>query len=111
MEVIIDRGIEAPFSLFETSFYHYANAWIFRPERLVVSTSSDGKKWKEWATIAASSPANSSSQGSVAYSYSTASVSARYIRVRAESILKCPTWHDAPGEPSWLFCDELIIQP
>jgi hypothetical protein len=22
----------------------------------------------------------------------------------------CPDWHDAPGEPSWLFGDELIIR-
>lgn len=111
MEITIDRGTDTLFSSFETSFYHYANAWIFRPERLVVSISSDGKKWTPWTTIEASVELNSSLQGPVTYSHSAAPTSARHIRVRAESILICPEWHDAPGEPSWLFCDELIIRP
>jgi len=35
---------------------------------------------------------------------------ARFVKMVAANHGVCPEWHDAPGEPSWLFCDEIIVR-
>ena len=34
----------------------------------------------------------------------------RYVRVRAENVGTCPSWHQNAGEPAWLMVDEIIIE-
>ncbi|MFK7784592.1 MAG: chitobiase/beta-hexosaminidase C-terminal domain-containing protein [Crocinitomicaceae bacterium] len=34
---------------------------------------------------------------------------ARYIKITVKSYGKLPEWHESPGQPSWLFLDELVI--
>ena len=36
--------------------------------------------------------------------------SARFVKVLAVNIGKCPEWHSGAGEPAWLFADEIIIE-
>jgi hypothetical protein len=35
---------------------------------------------------------------------------ARYVRMVAKSIGKCPDWHVGAGEKAWIFCDEIVIE-
>ena len=34
----------------------------------------------------------------------------RYIKVKAESIKKCPSWHTGAGTNAWLFIDEIEVE-
>ena len=34
----------------------------------------------------------------------------RYLRVRAGNYGPLPDWHAAPGEPAWLFVDEIVVE-
>ena len=34
----------------------------------------------------------------------------RYIKVKAESIKKCPEWHPGAGGKAWLFIDEIVVE-
>lgn len=44
------------------------------------------------------------------FSVETGTQQARYIRVIAKNIGKCPDWHAGKGNPAWLFVDEIIVQ-
>jgi len=37
-------------------------------------------------------------------------VKAQYIKMRAVNSGLCPDWHAAATEPTWLFCDELVVR-
>jgi len=36
-------------------------------------------------------------------------VNARYVRVKAVNMGKCPQWHKGAGNKAWLFADEISI--
>jgi hypothetical protein len=111
LQATIDFGKDISFTRAGSNFFHYANAWIFRPEELNIEYSSDGKAWKEWATVPATiDPAQS---GELALEYfltKPTPTTARFVRFTAVTIGPCPTWHDAVGEPSWVFWDEVVVE-
>jgi hypothetical protein len=37
-------------------------------------------------------------------------VHARYVKMRAVNSGLCPDWHAAETEPTWLFCDEIVVR-
>jgi len=37
-------------------------------------------------------------------------ISMRYLKIKIEGIDKVPDWHEAAGQYSWLFIDEIILQ-
>lgn len=111
LQATIDMGKDISFTKAGSHFFHYANAWIFRPEELIIEYSADGKVWKEWATIPA--PIEPATKGELVLDYTTTSpnaTTARYLRFTALTIGPCPQWHDAVGEPSWVFWDEVVIE-
>ena len=118
MEMIVDLESIQSFSVLSTRWFHYANAWIFRPESVEYYVSVDGNNWEKVKRdeLSKRTPANQSgefvvsSQARAEESSPYGFYTGRYIKVKAQSIGKCPDWHDAPGEPSWLFCDELIVR-
>ena len=110
MEVKIDLEETKDITQVTSHFYHYANAWIFRPSHVVFYSSQDGLKWSELKNIVSTTPENTTGESIIPYSCSPQKTKARYIKMVAYNNGKCPDWHDAPGEPSWLFCDELIVK-
>jgi hexosaminidase len=94
-----------------TRCFHYANAWIFRPEEVVMEVSVDGTNWKPFATVGTIIDAKTTGEFVVEYTHqSPVNVQAKFVRVTAKSIGPCPTWHDAVGEPSWIFWDEIVVE-
>ncbi|HQL71024.1 MAG TPA: hypothetical protein PLA77_09345, partial [Bacteroidales bacterium] len=37
-------------------------------------------------------------------------LSGRYVRVVAENVGVCPSWHQGRGKKAWLFCDEVVVE-
>ena len=112
MEMVVDLGSMKDVKTISTRWFHYANAWIFRPQRVEYWGSIDGVNWKllhgEDLTLSAQTAGELVVPSQCPASY--VAYVTRYVKVVAKSIGKCPDWHDAPGEPSWLFCDEIIIE-
>jgi hypothetical protein len=86
-------------------------SWIFKPVGIQVYTSADGKQFV--------------AQGSQKYAPNTgmgeqkvhllgfnlpATVNARYVKVKVESLLKNPSWHPGKGEKCWIFVDEMMVE-
>ncbi|MFM1771536.1 MAG: hypothetical protein RLZZ71_678 [Bacteroidota bacterium] len=110
MEVVIDLGDVKPFEHVTTRWFHYANAWIFRPKAVEVYSSFDGVLWDKVATMKPNIEEQTSGELIDQLSFGIGQVEvARYIKVVGINNGPCPEWHDAVGEPSWLFCDEVVI--
>lgn len=118
MEMVIDLGKVESITEVSTRWFHYANAWIFRPEEVSYFISIDGNNWKLLNTDSVGKRTHPSEPGEFAVASKILAVDntsygafmGRYIKVQARSIGKCPDWHDAPGEPSWLFIDEIVVR-
>jgi hypothetical protein len=75
----------------------------------VFSLSSDGNTWNDLP--ATKFDASSPSQREVkAAGNSFPETMAKYIKISATSPKVLPEWHEAKGEPCWIFADELIVE-
>ncbi|MFM7310713.1 MAG: family 20 glycosylhydrolase, partial [Flavobacteriales bacterium] len=116
VEAIVHWPEARSISHFLIHWYQYSNAWIFAPAALEFYTSQDGVQWESVATM----PGLTSQQAMEKYVDGSfiipfditlkSPVSARFVKMVAVNFGPCPTWHDAPGGPSWLFYDEWIIE-
>lgn len=111
----IDLIIENPntdkaISSVSMNFYRYINSWIFPPESVVISVSTDGKMFTELdAYSSAEEEMHIRGQDILSPSFSFSPVSANYLKVNIKNIGKVPHWHEASSEPAWVFLDEIII--
>jgi hypothetical protein len=111
LEVVVDLEEVRQVEHIATNWFHYANAWIFRPEEVWCWISLDGKNWQSFGMWKAEIAANASGELVVHVGGGIGQVHAvRYVKIQAKSIGQCPEWHDAVGEPSWLFCDEIVVE-
>lgn len=100
----------ATISSLSTQFYTYSNAWIFMPTQLKVEVLNEAGKWQSVASVENPLEVNDRRQDVVKMVAQFDEVNAVGIRVTAVNRGICPDWHDAPGEPAWLFCDELVLR-
>lgn len=110
MEAIIDLKEITDISHINTNWYHYINAWIFRPEKVEYYISTDGNTWQLAATALPALDIKTEGELITTMNATLAPTQARYIKMVAHNSGPCPVWHDAVGEPSWLFCDEIVVE-
>jgi hexosaminidase len=94
------------------NFYRYQDAWIFPPSSVEFSVSSDGENFEMISeVILKTSQAKNDAQDILTISTGVLrKVKAQFIRMRAINSGVCPDWHAAATEPTWLFCDELVVR-
>lgn len=110
MEATIDLKEIIEISRISTNWFHYINAWIFRPEKVEYYVSTDGKTWKLAATTLPTLDIKTEGELITSMNATFAPTQVRYIKMVAHNSGPCPDWHDAVGEPSWLFCDEIVVE-
>lgn len=97
MDVTIDLGGKRSFSRVETSLLQIVSAWIYLPQRYVVSVSDDGEHFTPLQDLAV--PENTSDLPQYERLTWKGRASARYIRVQAPQ----------EKEGGWVFCDEIAV--
>jgi hypothetical protein len=85
-------------------------SWIFLPDTVTVELSQNGRKYTEVARITNTLTDRRFGVEPVYHSLDFSPEKARYIRVKAVSMKKCPDWHRGAGNSSWIFCDEIIVE-
>ncbi|MCF0183109.1 MAG: family 20 glycosylhydrolase [Bacteroidaceae bacterium] len=100
MDVTIDLGAVREISTVECDFQQICQPYIFYPERFIVSTSRDGKRFTQQAcdrkeVVETNIP-------SVDHRTWTGKVKARYVRVQALS--------REGRNGDWIFCDEVVVR-
>ena len=112
IDAIIDFG--KPTEIHEVTMRFMQNTfdWILAPNDIVLMVSDDGEHW----TIQVNWPAFNfpARETGMRLRYCTVpifkGVTTRYLRVVVPNPGPLPSWHPAPGQPSYLFTDEIIIK-
>jgi len=99
LELTMDLGKVKRMKKITAGFLNHPGAWIFKPPRVTVSVSDDGRTWLPpvvWESndIDLSAPARR-----VAVTLEVGTQSARYIRFRAHSLATCPKIIQVPANP------------
>lgn len=108
-EVIIDLGASQSIQSVSSNFYHYNNAWIFRPEAYRVWYSNDAKNWRSMGFQKPELLPEERGQHIITLKVEQ-KIEARYIKVLAENIENVPDWHEAAGSEAWIFIDEIVVE-
>ena len=112
IDATIDFG--KPTEIHEVTMRFMQNTfdWILAPWDIVLMVSDDGEHW----TIQVNWPAFNfpSRETGMRLRHCRVpifqGVTTRYLRVVVPNPGSLPSWHTAPGQPSWLFTDEIIIR-
>ncbi len=120
IDAVIDFGKPTEIRKVSMRFMQNTFDWILGPTRIKVYTSDDGRLWR----LAADQPCGmdpretgmrlkhhsidmmQTSKGNIVLGYPVV----RYLRVVVPNPGTLPDWHPAPGQPSYLFCDEIVIE-
>jgi len=111
LDATIDLGRVVELKTIRASFLRNHRSWIFLPTTVEFSFSTDGKSYKTAKTIKRDVPVEVSDAAKMVFSERFVEVSARYVRVHAHNIEKCPKWHQGSGGSAWLFADEIQVNP
>jgi hypothetical protein len=84
--------------------------WILAPTQIKVYASSDGKEWTLVADKHFDMDPRETGMRLKQYVVEFSSTKTRYLRVVVPNPGPLPSWHPAPGQPSYLFTDEIIIK-
>jgi len=110
MIAVIDLGRSQSVQSLSSNWFHYGNAWIFLPLQVEYFISDDGEKWQSAGIVKSEVDEHAAGEFPVAFELKLRKpANAHFVRMIAKNHGPCPAWHDAPGEPSWLFCDEFVI--
>jgi len=110
LEVIIDLGEEMPVNSVQMNFLHNQKSWIFLPTLVEYSLSSDGKKYHSINEVLNKIPLKTEQILIRPFNFQfREGTTARYVKVKAKNLRKCPPWHEGAGQPCWIFTDEIVV--
>lgn len=115
MEVVVHtKKMNAAEAQVELSFSHNPTQWVYLPEKVWVSYSSNGKKYSEpqqiELPIQPTLEDNKEARIYVAKATLPDAKAIRHIRIVAEPVKHMPEWHSNPGEPAWIMIDEIRVR-
>ena len=94
------------------SFAHHPSQWVFVPQKVTISYSTNGKKFSkpEEVTLPFDPTLEANSKPRVCIlRHRIPNKNVKYIRIEAEPVEKLPEWHAAPGEKAWIMTDEIKV--
>ena len=109
-ELLIDLGESKSTDTIKIGFLEDQNAWIFFPKSIEVYSSDDNVNFVLEAKKEIDSPKESSKVMTENVELPLQDVKARYIKIIAENIGQCPSWHKGSGGDAWLFVDEIFLK-
>jgi len=109
-EGVIDLGEEKEISKVSPRFFFDSNSWIFLPAKVEISLSTDNKYYSNTITVDNNIPLKNSEILQKEFTAEFGKQKARFIKVKAESIKKCPAWHPGAGAGAWLMIDEIVVE-
>jgi predicted alpha-1,2-mannosidase len=110
LDAIVDLGGARRVNRITTGFLQDQNSWLFLPEMVEYSLSSDGERFVSAARFAPGAPGPEEGARIENFASGIIGKNARYVRVHAKNIGLCPAWHRGAGSKAWIFADEIVIE-
>lgn len=111
IDVEFDFGKTVNIHYFRTRFFQDVYDWIMSPVSIELYTSKNGADYTLYRTLTVRGvDYNSSSAGIYTVEENDLSIKSRYVRVVVKNAGTLPQWHQAKGQASYIFCDELILK-
>ncbi len=109
LEATIDIGSVQQLESISIGLLQDVAVWIFFPEYVEVSWSQDGKKFSKPKQLRTG--VSQKELGKLTKRLSLEKkINARFIKVKAKNVGRCPEWHLGAGQKAWLFVDEITIR-
>lgn len=105
----IDLGETRTIKEVSATFLVAIQSWVFPPKTLRLEISVDGKNFKPAGKLAKGVP-GPRQQTFVDKMTIPVHGEARFIRLSARALPKCPDWHPGKGQKAWLFVDEIVVK-
>lgn len=110
IDVEFDFGKTTTLSYFKTRFFQDVYDWIMSPNTVEIYTSKNGRDYVLNTTLTLEDLSYASSaKGIFTLQNSELKIKSRYVRVVVKNAGGLPSWHQAKGQPSYIFCDEIIL--
>jgi hexosaminidase len=108
LDTTIDLGTQQLVTRIGVDCLQSQTSWIFYPNAVRFETSDDGITWDDAGIRQI--PVEPEARPSVLLVSSEMEPrTARFVRVRAESLDRCPDWHQGAGGLAWVFVDEIVV--
>jgi predicted alpha-1,2-mannosidase len=110
LDAVVDLGKIRRIDEVNVGFVQEHYSWIFYPKYLEVSFSNDGRSFSKPVRI--ENEVSEKEDGLINQRLGSrfSGKSARYVRILAKNMGKCPEWHKGAGGKAWLFADEIEIK-
>ena len=106
-----DIGALDYFLLTKTRFFQHIHDWIMAPTEVELYVSKNGRDYKLFRTLVVPDVDHHATTGGIyTLQVDDLGLKTRHVRVMVKNAGPLPAWHQAPGQPSYLFCDEMIWQ-
>lgn len=109
-EAIVDLGKEISVSELGAGFLQDVWPWIFMPKRAEFFLSDDSKKFKKVLTVENTVSDTDRTPQVKDFTGIIPAQKARYVKVKAITYGKLPSWHPGAGYDSHIFIDEIIVK-
>ena len=110
IDVEFDFGKTTVIHEFKTRFLQNIHDWIMSPQTVELYSSKDGANYQLYKVLTVPNVEYTAEKtGIFTLQEDELSIKARYVRVVVKNAGPLPSWHQAPGQPSYIFCDELIF--
>ena len=110
MEVIVDLGKLQSVSKVGAEFLQDERTWILMPSKVTFEASTDGKDFKEVASINNDIPDTLVASTIKQFTATIPSQQMRFVKIKATNYGKLPAWHQGAGGDAWIFSDEIFIE-
>jgi predicted alpha-1,2-mannosidase len=109
LDAVIDLGQVQKLDRLSAGFLQDPGSWIFYPVEVDYYLSTDGKNFKQAASVKNDVPDDRQIATTKEFTAALRGAKARYIRVLAKNRGVCPPWHAGAGQKAWIFADEITI--
>jgi len=110
LDVILDLGKVQTVNAISIRFLQDMRSWIFMPETVDFTISTNGKDFSPIGSIKTVTPQEKAEGCIETFRIKGKPMQARYIHIVGQNAGECPYWHPGAGKKSWVFADEITIE-
>lgn len=111
LNATIDLGTVQSIKKLTVGALQSLGSWVFLPAQVEFSLATDPGNFVPAGTNICRIDQKDAEHRTFDFTVEVSPVrQARYVRITAKNIGKCPDWHAGKGNPAWMFIDEIIVE-